>query len=98
MGGVVANPGSFATAEVVQCTFVLGVGGDGGNEGANARQSSELDGLLFQARPAVSPGQVGDAREARLRGDGLWEGGRTSCVQASYQARNAALQARCIYL
>ena len=41
---------------------------------AVARQSSELDGLLFQARPAVSPGQVGDAREARLRGDGLGAG------------------------
>ena len=47
---------------------------------AVARQSSELDGLLFQARPAVSPGQVGDAREARLRGDGLWGGGeRVAC-------------------
>ena len=41
---------------------------------AVARQSSELDGLLFQALPAVSPGQVGDAREARLRGDGLGAG------------------------
>ena len=49
-------------------------------------QSVELEGLFFQARPAVSPGQVGDAREARLRGDGLWDVGgganelRAGCV------------------
>ena len=39
--------------------------------------------LLFQARPAVSSGQVRDA------GDGLCGGVRTGCVQAAWPARRS---------
>jgi hypothetical protein len=43
--------------------------------------------LLFQARPAVSSGQVRDA------GDGLCGGVRTGCVQAAWPARRPVFSA-----